>query len=90
MRMVLAVLLVTMVAAGASAQQSGLGSAIERQQRDLATQQAEMRREIDRQGATLQQQQERNLQFQLLQRQQPVVAPPPVRCIAPAGALVCQ
>lgn len=90
MRLILAAVLVTIFAGLATAEPSGLTGAIERQRQDLATQRSEAQREVERQGGSLQQQQERNLQFQLLQRQQPVPPPVPARCAQVAGALVCQ
>jgi hypothetical protein len=68
MRLTIAAVLVAILAGRATAEPSGLMGAIERQRQDLATQQGEMRREMERQGGNLQQQQDRNLQFQLLQR----------------------
>jgi hypothetical protein len=86
----LAVVMATLLAGPAAAQQSGLSGVIERQRQDVTTQQGEIRREIERQGGSLQQQQERNLQFQLLQRQQPT--PPPVapNCLQIRGTFGCQ
>jgi hypothetical protein len=89
MKLIGAVLLVTVLAGTAAAEQSGLAGAIDRQRQDLATRQGEVRQQVDRQGGTLQQQQDRNLQFQLLQRQQPIPAPAPQQCTAVTGALVC-
>ena len=90
MRWLLAVSLVTFLAGPATAQQSGLSGAIERQRQGITTQQGEIRRETERQGGTLQQQQDRNLQFQLLERQQPT--PPPVapNCLQIRGTFGCQ
>ena len=76
--------------AGPAAAQSGLDGALERNRQDLSTQQGEFRREIERQGRNLQQQQDQSLQFQLLQRHQPV---PPTRlpsCIQVGATFRCQ
>ena len=77
-------------AAVVTAQSGGLTGAIERQRQDVTTQQGEVRREMERQGGSLQQQQERSLQFQLLQRQQPVPPPVPPNCSRVGGTLSCQ
>jgi len=90
MRLTVAVVLVTILAGPATAEPGGLTGAIERQRQDLTTQQGEVRREIEQQGRSVQQQQERNLQFQLLQRQQPVSPPAPPRCPQVTGTLLCQ
>jgi hypothetical protein len=74
----------------AIAQTGGLTGAIERQRQDVTTQQGEVRREMERQGGSLQQQQERSLQFQLLQRQQPVPPPVPPNCSQVGVTLACQ
>ena len=90
MRLIVAAALVMTVAGGATAQPGGLTGAIERQRQDVTTQQGEVRRETERQGGSLQEQQERSLQFQLLQRHQPV--PPPVspNCTQIARTFACQ
>ena len=90
MRWLLAVMAMMLLVDPAGAQQGGLSGAIERQRQDMKTQQGEIRRETERQGQNLQQQQERNLQFQLLQRQQPT--PPPVapNCLQIRGTFGCQ
>ena len=90
MRGLLAAMVVTLLAGPATAQQSGLSGAIERQRQDMRTQQGELRRETEQQGGNLQQQQDRNLQFQLLQRQQPT--PPPIapNCLQVRGTFGCQ
>ncbi len=91
MRWIIAVVAVTLFAAAAAAEQGGLSGAIERQRQGVTTQQGEIRRETERQGSNLQQQQERNLQFQLLQRQQQPVSPPlPPNCVQVRGAFSCQ
>ena len=90
MRLTLAAVLVTMLAGPATAQPGGLTGAIERQRQDLTTQQGEFRREIEQQGRSVQQQQERNLQFQLLQRQQPVPPLVPPNCSRVGGTLAGQ
>jgi hypothetical protein len=65
-----------LLAALGSAEPSGLSGAIERQRQDIEAQRGATRREIERQGRTLQQQQDQNLQFQLQLRQQQPVSPP--------------
>ena len=89
MSWLLAVMVMTLLAGPATAQQGGLSGAIERQRQDMRTQQGEIRRETERQGGNLQQQQDRNLQFQLLQRQQST--PPPVapNCLQVRGTFGC-
>ena len=89
MRLTVAAVLVMIFAEAATAQ-GGLTGAIERQRQDVTTQQGEVRREMERQGGSLQQQQERSLQFQLLQRQQPVPPPVPPNCSQVGGTLACQ
>jgi hypothetical protein len=76
----------------AAAEQSGLGNAIERQRQDVETQRGESRREIERQGQSLQRQQEQNLQFQLELRQQQHSVTPPLRpgCVQTGGKVFCQ
>jgi hypothetical protein len=89
MRLLVAVVL-AMTLAGSATAQTGLSGAIDHQRQNMATQQADTRREIERQQGSLQQQQDQNLQFQLLLRQQPV-PPPTIRPCAPiTGAIVCQ
>jgi hypothetical protein len=90
MRLFLVVALMSILAGAATAEPSGLSGAIDRQRQDLTTQQGEMRRETERQSLRLQQQQERNLQYQLLNRQAP--PPPSVRppCTQVGGTLVCR
>jgi hypothetical protein len=92
MKVMLAVVGVTLLLAGpAPAEPGGLTGAIERQRQDATTQQNEMRRETERQGGNLQQQQDRNLQFQLLQRQQQPITPPvPPSCLQVRGTFACQ
>jgi hypothetical protein len=92
MKVMLAVVAVTLLLAGpAPAEPGGLTGAIERQRQDATTRQGEMRQETERQGGNLQQQQERNLQFQLLQRQQPITPPPvPPNCLQVRGTFACQ
>jgi hypothetical protein len=90
MRWLLAVMVVTLLASPAAAQQSGLSGAIERQRQDMKTQQGDIRRETERQGGNLQQQQDRNLQFQLLQRQQPTPQPVTPNCVQIRGTFGCQ
>jgi hypothetical protein len=89
MRLIVAAILVAILAGSATAQ-TGLTGAIDRQRQDMATQQAETRREIERQQGSLQQQQDQNLQFQLLQRQQPIPPPTLRHCVPIAGTFVCQ
>ena len=89
MRLTVAAVLVMIFAEVATAQ-GGLTGAIERQRQDVTTQQGEVRREMERQGGSLQQQQERSLQFQLLQRQQPIPPPVPPNCSRVGGTLACQ
>jgi hypothetical protein len=86
--MVAAVLV--MILAEVATAQGGLTGAMDRQRQDVTTQQGEVRREMERQGGNLQQQQERSLQFQLLQRQQPVPPPVPPNCSQVGGKLACQ
>jgi hypothetical protein len=90
MRLIVAAVFVIILAGLATAEPGDLTGAIERQRQAVTTQQGEVRREMERQGESLQQQQERNLQFQLLQRQQPI--PPPARANCPqiAGVFACQ
>jgi hypothetical protein len=90
MRLTLAAILVTILTGAAIAESGGLTGAIERQRQDVTTQQGEVRRETERQGASLQQQQERNLQFQLLQREQPVPPPVPPNCSRVGTTFACQ
>jgi hypothetical protein len=74
MRLAAALLFAATFAGLASAQPGGgLDGAIERHRQSLETQQGETRREAERQGQRIQQQQEQNLQFQLLLRNQPPV-----------------
>jgi hypothetical protein len=91
MKVMLAVVAVTLLLAGpAPAEPGGLTGTIERQRLDATTQQGEIRREMERQGGNLQQQQDRNLQFQLLQRQQPITPPVPPNCLQVRGTFACQ
>lgn len=91
MRLTVAAALVMIFAEVATAETGGLAGAIERQRQDVTTQQGEVRREMERQGGSLQQQQERSLQFQLLQRQQQPAAPPvPPNCSRVGSTLACQ
>ena len=90
MSLAVAVVIVMIFAEVATAQPGGLTGAIERQRQDVTTQQGEVRREMERQGGSLQQQQERSLQFQLLQRQQPIPPPVPPNCSRVGGTLACQ
>jgi hypothetical protein len=90
MRWLVAVMAMTLLAGPAGAQEGGLSGAIERQRQDMRTQQGEIRRETERQGGSLQQQQDRNLQFQLLQRQQPSPPPAPPNCVQIRGTFGCQ
>jgi hypothetical protein len=90
MRLTVAAALVMIFAEVATAEPGGLTGAIERQRQDVTTQQGEVRREMERQGGSLQQQQERSLQFQLLQRQQPVPPPVPPNCSRVGATLACQ
>ena len=90
MRLTVAAVLVMILAEVAIAQTGGLTGAIERQRQDVTTQQGEVRREMERQGGSLQQQQERSLQFQLLQRQQPAPPPVPPNCSQVGVTLACQ
>jgi hypothetical protein len=85
-----AILMVMTLVGSASAEPGGLSGAIDRQRQDLTTQQGDARREMERQQGNLQQQQDRNLQFQLLQRQQPITSPAPRNCAQVAGGFVCQ
>ena len=90
MRLAAALLLVATFAGLVSAQPGGLDGAIERHRQDLETQRGESRREIERQGRGLQQQQEQNLQFQLLLRnQQPVTPPLRSGCVQTGGKVFC-
>jgi hypothetical protein len=91
MRLAAALLLTVTLAGLATAEPGGLGGAIERHRQDVETQRGESRREIDRQGQGLQHQQEQNLQFQLLLRNQQSVTPP-LRpgCVQTGGKLFCQ
>jgi hypothetical protein len=87
----MAAFLLMILAGAAVAQPGGLTGAIERQRQDATTRQGESRRETERQGESLQQQQERSLQFQLLQRQQQPAAPPvPPNCSRVGSTLACQ
>lgn len=90
MRLTVAAVLVMLLAQVATAQTGGLTGAIERQRQGVTTQQGEVRREMERQGGSLQQQQDRNLQFQLLQRQQPVPPPVPPNCPPVGVTFACQ
>ena len=90
MRLTVAAVLGTILAGPATADPGSLTGALERQRQDLTTQQGEVRREIEQQGRSVQQQQERYLQFQLLQRQQPISPPVPPRCSQVTGMLLCQ
>ena len=73
-----------------TAQPGGLDGAIERHRQSLETQRGESRREIERQGRSLQQQQEQNLQFQLqLRNQQPVTPPLRPGCVQTGGKVFC-
>jgi hypothetical protein len=92
MRLPAALLLAAALAGLASAQSGGgLDGAIERHRQSLETQQGETRREAERQGRSVQQQQEQNLQLQLLLRnQQPVTQPSRPGCTQVGGKLFCQ
>lgn len=90
MKLTVAAILVMIFAGVTTAQPGGLTGTIERQRQDVMTQQGEVRREMERQGGSLQQQQERSLQFQLLLRQQPVPPPVPPNCSRVGGTLACQ
>jgi hypothetical protein len=91
MRLAAALLLVAIFAGLVTAEPGGLDGAIDRHRQDLETQRGESRREIERQGRSLQQQQEQNLQFQLLLRQQlPVTPPLRPGCVQVGGKLFCQ
>jgi hypothetical protein len=90
MRLAAALLLVGTFVGLATAQPGGLDGAIERHRQDLQTQGGENRREIERQGRGLQQQQEQNLQFQLQLRQQPITPPLRPGCVQVGGKLFCQ
>jgi hypothetical protein len=90
-RLTVAAVLVMLFAEPAPASASGgLTGALERQRQDMATQQGEVRRETERQSGSLQQQQDRNLQFQLLLRQQPVPPPAPPNCAQVGGGFICR
>ncbi len=91
MRLALALLLAATLTGPASAQSGGLDGAIERHRQDLETRRGENRREVDRQGRSLQQQQEQNLQFQLQLRQQQQSITPPIRpgCAQLGGKVFC-
>jgi hypothetical protein len=90
MRLAAALLLVGTFVGLATAQPGGLDGAIERHRQDLQTQGGENRREIERQGRGLQQQQEQNLQFQLQLRQQPITPPLRPGCVQVGGKVFCQ
>jgi hypothetical protein len=91
MRLAVALLLAATLAGLAMAQPGGLDGAIERHRQDVETQRGENRREIERQGQGLQRQQEQNLQFQLLLRnQQPVTPPLRPGCVQTGGKVFCQ
>jgi hypothetical protein len=91
MRLAPAFLLVAVLAGQANAQPGGLDGAIERHRQNLETQQSDTRREIERQGRSVQQQQDQNLQFQLLLRnQQPITPPLRPGCTQVGGTVFCQ
>ena len=90
MRLAAALLLVGTFVGLATAQPGGLDGAIERHRQSLETQRGETRREVERQGRGLQQQQEQNLQFQLQLRQQPITPPLRPGCVQVGGKLFCQ
>jgi hypothetical protein len=91
MTLLVACLLVSALAGLAAAQTGGLDGAIERHRQNLETQQSETRREIERQGRSVQQQQDQNLQFQLLLRnQQPITPPLRPGCTQVGGTVFCQ
>jgi hypothetical protein len=91
MKLAAAFLVVAILTGLATAQPGGLDGAIERHRQNLEVQQGETRREIERQGRSVQQQQEQNLQFQLLLRNQHPVTPP-LRpgCTQVGGRVFCQ
>ncbi len=91
MRLAVALVLSATLTGLATAEPGGLDSAIERHRQDVETQRGESRREIERQGRGLQQQQEQNLQFQLqLRNQQPVTPPLRPGCVQTGGKVFCQ
>jgi hypothetical protein len=91
MRSAPAFLLVAVLAGSASAQPGGLDGTIERHRQNLETQQGDTRREIERQGQGIQQQQDRNLQLELLLRnQQPIRPPLRPGCTQVGGRVFCQ
>jgi hypothetical protein len=90
MKLVVALFLVMTLVNLAPAQSGGLDGAIERQRQSIETQRGETRREMERQGRSLQQQQDQNLQFQLQLRQQPVAPPLRPGCAQVGGKLFCQ
>jgi len=91
MRAIGIALLLVGLAGPVLAQSDGLSDAIDHQRQDMATQQEQMRREAERQRDSLQQQQQQGLQFQLLQRQQPLSQQPPLRnCATVGGTFVCR
>jgi hypothetical protein len=91
MRAIASAFLLIILAGPAMAQSDGLSGAIDRQQRDLATQQEQNRRELERQRENLQQQQDQSLQFKLQQQQIPLSQQPPLRnCAQVGGTFVCR
>jgi hypothetical protein len=91
MKLAAAFLVVAILTGLATAQSGGLDGAIERHRQNLETQQGETRREIERQGRSVQQQQDQNLQFQLLLRnQQPGTPPRRPGCTQVGGKVFCQ
>jgi hypothetical protein len=89
MRPTVAAAFLLLVASAASAQSGGVSGAIDQQRQDMAIQQEERRREVERQTGTLQRQQERSLDLQLLQRQQPIRPPRAASCPPVRGPLLC-
>lgn len=96
MRLTIALLFVIAFTGLAAAAPDGLERALDRQQQDLKTQQAERQRRVDGQGQQLQQQQEQTLRFELLQRNQMfqpnlLLQPPrPLTCTQVGVTLVCR
>lgn len=90
MRATVAAAILLFLAGAASAQSGGVSGAIDQQRQNLAIQHEQRRQEVERQTGTLQRQQERSLDLQLLQRQQPIRPPGSPSCAPVRGPLLCQ